>query len=588
MVGVAGIHRDTGTLTDVLEEMHDEEWYETDVCEAGVFELGVVHHGNTDVEGHSAWEADGTAGVLSGVVTNRSALGWDDEELGDRVVENPDRTLARLDGPFVLAVTDGDRAVLATDKIGSRPLYYARTDGDIAFGSSVSGVLGAVPEPTLDERAVSDLLLLGSVWGEKTLASEVVAVPPATVVEFVDGSVEKRPYWGMDYGEYEGDDFAGELLDRYERSMSAVAATTAGPAGVWLSGGLDSRLMASCLVRELESVRTFTYDRLTDFEKLLGTEDRELSPVIADHLGVENDAVALDQRRATELLPTCIELVDGQIPWNTLLNLAATFELPRDGVNVMFEGSGHSEFFGEDVWSYHLRPSNFRSPVAALLRCRGRTTPERVRSMLAADVDPEATLRREVEKSDESRFQDAVMDANNRNLFSRFQFLSNRITRARFGSRLPFADGAVLSHLAKQPRSYRVRTVPLTRGKIPQGFSRTKMEMIRRLDRGLDRITYERTGFRPDRPYLAHGLGFVAENVVNRLASNRTLDRWLLPGSKFSEFVLNPIDDAADRAVFARDAVEKLASEYAEGDPDVHMVAAVTTVERWARDHVDG
>lgn len=588
MVGVAGVHEQSGQLPDLLDGFHREDWYETEVCEAGAFELGLVHPGGTDPEGHRVFRGDGTAGILFGVVSNAPDLDFDTDGLVDRVLDRPDATLAALDGPFVLAATDGDRAVLATDRIGSRPLYYGTTDDGIAFGSSVSGVLGALPDATLDERAVSDLLLLGSVWGEKTLAEEVTSIPPGHVVEFEDGEVDKREYWRQEYGTYEGSDYADELLERYERSMSRVAATTSGRAGSWLTGGIDSRVMSSVLADEVDSLETFTYNRLTDYEKIIGTGDRELSPVVADHLGVDNTTMELGQRRATEVLPACIDLVDGQIPWNTLLGLAATYELPRDGMDVVFEGSGHSEFFGEDVWSYHLDHRNFPSATDALLACRGRTTPDHVRSMLAADVDPAETVREELKKSDESRYRDVVMDANDRNLFSRFQFLSNRITRSRFGSRLPFASGELLSHLAKQPRTNRVRTVPFTRGKIPQGFSRTKIQMVRSHDEGLDRIPYERTGFPPERPYLAHGAGFVVENVVNRTLSDRTLDRWLLPGSTFSEFVLDPVDDAADRAVFDRDAVEGLASDYVEGDPDLHVMAAVTTVERWASEHVDG
>lgn len=588
MVGIAGIHEDVGELTDILGAMNEEDWYRRRVIEEKPFELGLQYHGQTDTEGYRIWQEGRTAGILFGVVSNRSTLEWDERELVDRTLDRPDRTLAEIDGPFALVATDGDQLLLATDKIGSRPLYYATTDEGIAVGSSVGGVLGALPAATLSERAVSDLLLLGCVWGEKTLATEVTAVPPGHVVEFEDGAVERRPYWRMEYGEYDGTDYVGELLERYERAMEQVATSTSGRCGIWLSGGLDSRLMASTAGRDVESLRTFTYAHLTNFEKVIGKTDRDISPLVADHLGLDNTVLELDQRRATEILPICIDLVDGQIAWHSLLNLGATFEIPRPRADVMLEGSGHSEFFGEDVWQYHLRPANYSSPVEALLACRGRTTPERVHSLLAVDVDSEATLRREVQKSDEERFRDIVMDANNRNLMSRFQFLSNRITRSRFGSRLPFANGALLSHLAEQPRSYRMGTVPLTRGSIPRGFSRTKIELIRELDRGLDRITYERTGVRPDQPYVAHGLGFLVQNVVGRMAGTGTLSRWLTPGSRFSEFVLAPIDDAMDRPVFDRAAVETLADEYAAGDPDPHLVAAVTTVERWASDHVDG
>lgn len=594
MVGVAGIHENTGSIEDVLDGMYEEPEYETAVNDQGSIEIGLVHHESTDTEGNQVWTGNGTVGVLHGVVSNRSRLGWADTDDGangtslvERVLDRPDQTLAELDGPFAFAATDGDRVILATDRVGSRPLYFGTAQDGIAFGSSVGGILGALPSATLDEQAVSDLILLGSVWGQKTLAREVTSIPPGHVVEFEDGDVEMREYWAMEYGEYDGNDYAGELLDRYERAMKDVASTTSGRGGIWLSGGLDSRMMAGVLASEIESLRTFTYNRLSDPDKIVGTGDRELSPVIADHLGLDNTQFTLGQGRATEVLPACIDLVDGQIPWNTLVNLAATFELPRDGMDVVFEGSGHSEFFGEDVWSYHLDSSNFRSPARALLACRRRTSPDRVRSVLANGIDPMTTLRGEVALSDETRFQDVVMDANNRNLFSRFQFLSNRITQSQFGSRLPFANADLLGHLAKMPRSNRVRAVPFTRGKIPQGISRTKLRMIRNLDQGLDKIPYERSGMRPTRPAVAHGAGFVVENVVNRLASGSTFDRWLLPGSEFSKFVLNPLEDAADRAVFDRDAVESLAGEYVSGDPDVSTVAAVSTVERWASDHID-
>ncbi|HEX7778286.1 MAG TPA: hypothetical protein VF424_03550, partial [Vicinamibacterales bacterium] len=107
--------------------------------------------------------------------------------------------VARLEGEFSLALVDEARrrVILATDPIGSYPLYW-RADADgFTFGSDPSAVLRAAPRASqLNLRAVADYLTTGAVLGDKTLAKDVQLLDPGTllVYDMDAGRVTLEPY----------------------------------------------------------------------------------------------------------------------------------------------------------------------------------------------------------------------------------------------------------------------------------------------------------------------------------------------------------------------------------------------------------
>ncbi len=138
------------------------------------------------------------------------------------------------------------RVLLVTDRLGTRPMYWALCGGSLLFGTRFNALL-ACPElsgRTLNFRALTQFLTLGHCLGAETFLREVRAVEPAGVLEFSDGRAELRRYWRMRYDKEEkaGDlrEWAGRLAAGLRRAARRLESTP-GRVGLLLSGGLDSR-----------------------------------------------------------------------------------------------------------------------------------------------------------------------------------------------------------------------------------------------------------------------------------------------------------------------------------------------------------
>ena len=96
------------------------------------------------------------------------------------------RFAKELSGVFCAAVLDeaANQLLLVSDRLGSYPLYWFKTPECFVFASELRAALRARPKPQLNVRAVSDLLKFEFPLGNKTLASGVDLLPPASVLTY--------------------------------------------------------------------------------------------------------------------------------------------------------------------------------------------------------------------------------------------------------------------------------------------------------------------------------------------------------------------------------------------------------------------
>ncbi|ESP87485.1 Gln-dependent amino transferase [Candidatus Halobonum tyrrellensis G22] len=574
-----------------------EEWYETERFESGGCAIGFVHHGDRDPAGHVSWRDGERAGAVHGVVSNQNGWGLDANELLEAALERPREVVPALDGPFLIACYDGavGRVVLATDKIGARPCYYTVGDGGVVFGSEVKAPLVRVDDPTVDVAAVGDMVMLGHVWGEKTLVEEVRALPPSTILEHEAGEVERTRYWTPSFEEAEpGDGYVSDLATRYRDAVADMAGTVDGEVGLWLSGGLDSRAMATELERTVgsdggvDALRTYTYD-----SNPAAGGNPELAGRVADALGVANQQVPLDGRRFADVMESAIDATDGMVRWNTLLNLSAVHNLDADAPGVVVEAAGQGELLGEHLTRYQF--TEFETAAEGLYHRQRALPRETFDDLLDADVDPRAPFERSARESDEPTMRRRMLDAHFRNHYARFVLASNPMARRAVGTRTPFANGAFLDHVAGLPTAYRMGTVPLTDGSVPNGASEPKLLLSRTLNPELAAIPYERTRLPPRYPYPAHVGGFVVTTGLRRLVDratdrNRSLGAvWYRTDPDLRTYVDDLLCGAGERPFFDPETIRDLRREHLAGEANhVSALASVSTVEAWLRNHVDG
>lgn len=585
MVGIAGGTLPDDALSETLATLDCEPWYETDRVAAGGNRLGIVHHGETDPRGHTTWSGDGGAGVMYGVAANRRRLGLSTDDLFEGLLHRPENLLPELDGPFVVALVRDDGTVLAaTDKLGSRSCYYAETPDGLVLGSELKAPLGRLEDVTLDGRATGDLLTFGWVMGDRTLAAEASALQPASLLRYEDGDLSVERYWRPPFGRAPAEGYVDRTVELYQEAIGDLAGTLDGRVGLWLSGGLDSRTMAAVLRETHGPFTSLTYDGNPRDGSNVGPA-REVS----ERLGLDHREVEFTPTHWGSLVERAVDLTDGMASWAYYLNPDFVFDRLRGQADVLLEGAPQGELLGEGLWAWDL--DNSASVAEAMLRRHTVVDPGLAADLFEGPVAPARSVREEAAKSDESSIQHRILDVWWRNFASNAHFRTNKLSRSQVGMRLPFANTALLSHLAKMPyERFRRDAVPFTRGKIPRSMAPLKREVLGKLNSGLDEIPYERTRVTPARPMWMNDAAYLAKQAWWSTVAGRPTEvaEWSRDDRRVREPITRWLDRAAARPEFDADTVDRVLDEHLSGDANhVQPIAAVTTVEQFLETHVD-
>jgi asparagine synthase (glutamine-hydrolysing) len=281
-----------------------------------------------------------------------------------------------LFGKFGIVVWDGShrRGLLARDRLGVKPLYYAQVDDVLVFGSELKAVLasGIVPYD-LDPTAIELYLTLGYVPGPRTPLAAVSKLMPGHVLVIEGGAVRSQQYWNFPEQRPEQRPLAEwsegltEVLERAvrRRLMSDV------PLGAMLSGGLDSSLVVALMARNMsEPVKTFS----VGFEE--DAEHNELADArfVADHYATEHHELTMSMIESGASLETLVWHLDEPLCDLSSLGFYMLSELAAEHVTVALSGQGADELLGG--YRKHKIASVLRS--AARLPQPVRTTLERL------------------------------------------------------------------------------------------------------------------------------------------------------------------------------------------------------------------
>jgi asparagine synthase (glutamine-hydrolysing) len=221
----------------------------------------------------------------------------DTEVLVHLYEEEGDEFLQRLNGQFAIALWDAprQRMVLARDRFGICPLFTCRHDGRLYFASEIKAFL-AVPGLSLniDAQALDQVFTLWTVLPRKTIFSEVRTLPAGHMLVVRQGRRELKRWWDLrfpaadEFGDPSLDEVTGTIHEMLKDSVR-IRLRADVPVGGYLSGGLDSSIIAS-------SVRHFTDTPLETFSIAFADPDYDESPwqeQVAAHLGTRHNVVRI-------------------------------------------------------------------------------------------------------------------------------------------------------------------------------------------------------------------------------------------------------------------------------------------------------
>src|SRR3954468_24105577 len=180
------------------------------------------------------------------------------EEYGDECVQH-------LRGMFAFALWDArrKRGLVARDRLGIRPLFYAHVDGKLLFGSEIKALLasGLVPRK-LDYQALDAFIAYSYIPAPLTIYSAIRKLEPGHLLVYEAGRFQDRQYWDLDVSQPDRGVDEREWIARFDRAIEdAVESHMVSdvPVGAFLSGGIDSSLVVALMSRHVsEPLQTYT------------------------------------------------------------------------------------------------------------------------------------------------------------------------------------------------------------------------------------------------------------------------------------------------------------------------------------------
>jgi asparagine synthase (glutamine-hydrolysing) len=271
----------------------------------------------------------------------------DTETLVHLYQEHGDDLVHRLRGMFAFALWDANRKrlLLARDRLGKKPLYYARSGGAFLAASEIKALL-AFPglDTSVDLEAMDLYLTYQSVPAPHTIYRGVRKLPPAHLMVVEDGRLEIRRYWSVPTREplrISEPECREEIL-RLLREAVKMRMVSDVPLGAFLSGGIDSSLVVA-LMQELSGrpVKTFS----------IGFPDEELSELpharlVARHLRTDHQEFEVRPEHPLELLPRLVKAYDEPFADNSCVPTYYVSREARRHVTVALNGDGGDEAFG--------------------------------------------------------------------------------------------------------------------------------------------------------------------------------------------------------------------------------------------------
>ncbi|HEX4714862.1 MAG TPA: asparagine synthase (glutamine-hydrolyzing), partial [Ktedonobacteraceae bacterium] len=278
--------------------------------------------------------------------------------------------IARLEGMFGLAIWDRHRRclLLARDRVGKKPLYYTRVDGDLLFASEIKALLSHPRvERRADIQALADYLSVRYVPGPATLFANIYKVQPGHwLLCDAEGRLREECYWDFTFGKTET-----RPIEEYmqgvrlhiqqaveERMMADV------PLGAMLSGGVDSSIITGIMSQLMnQPVKTFA----VGFD-VPGFSELPYARIVAEHFGTEHHELVVKGSDLATYWPLLTWHRDEPVSEPSDLGVYLISKLARQYVKVVLSGEGGDELFAGYPkyvvdWLaryYHLLPAAVR------------------------------------------------------------------------------------------------------------------------------------------------------------------------------------------------------------------------------------
>jgi asparagine synthase (glutamine-hydrolysing) len=321
----------------------------------------------------------------------------------------------RFRGMFAFAIWDERkrRLLLVRDRLGIKPLYWARAAAGLVFGSEIKAILASgLVEPAADADVLPEVLSTRSVAGAGTMFRGIQKLLPGHLLVFEGGNARVRQYWdvptasptdtAVPHTGHEARDVVSRFRELLTESVRLRLMSDV-PLGMFLSGGIDSSaiaaLMAPMMGQPLQTFSVAFKDRAYN--------ELEYAREVSRAIGAESREVIIDDRDFFGELPRLLWHEDEPIAHPSSVPLYFVSALARRHVTVVLTGEGSDELlagygkYPRVSWNWaagtiyqRMVPASMRSSIgrALLARLPARLARYARRSFMTMDRTPAAMV----------------------------------------------------------------------------------------------------------------------------------------------------------------------------------------------------
>jgi asparagine synthase (glutamine-hydrolysing) len=282
------------------------------------------------------------------------------EDLGHQV-------FLKVHGQFSVAIWDRQRRklLLARDRVGIGPLFYARHDGWLLWASEIKGILASgMIEAQPDPRGVDFVFNFFSMPSERTCFQGIRQIAPGNFLQSQGGQVSLNQYWDLDFPDrgherrFESYDDAASELETHLRGAVRRRLVSEVPVSCYLSGGLDSTIVLALSSQEMgRALPSFT----VGLDRAGPADERHQAAQSADFFGSKNTVVNITQDDIVHTYPQLITANEGPVIDTAAACMVRLAKANRAAGNIVaLTGEGADEALAGYVWFKAPRPGSIQ------------------------------------------------------------------------------------------------------------------------------------------------------------------------------------------------------------------------------------
>jgi len=386
MCGIVGFNnKNKSTLTSMLQSIKHRGPDDNGIYESENFSLGHVRLSILDLtpHGHQPMVFENLVMVYNGEVYNFKEIKKELESIGYNFSSNTDsevilkayhkwgiKAVDKFIGMFAIAIYDKNlqTITLIRDRVGVKPLYYYFDDKDFVFSSELKPIMKYKKDLIIDKNSLYEFFQFGYISSNLSIFKNCFKLPAGhyCVYDIKTMTLNIKEYWSiLPFFQKEKfqktekelvDELENLLIDSFKYRMVSDV-----PIGVFLSGGIDSSIVAAILQKHYGNIHTFT----------IGFKEEKYNEAtyakeVAKYIGTTHTERFLSLDEAKEILNNFVNIYDEPFGDSSGIPTTLVSQVAKEaGVKVVLSADGGDEIFCgyERYWGvYDIGNKIFKLP----------------------------------------------------------------------------------------------------------------------------------------------------------------------------------------------------------------------------------